>query len=162
MRGKPSLDPFDLLKAAKDLIEVNGGKPRQANLHRATSTAYYALFHTLAKSCADLMVGGTGALRSRPAWKQVYRALSHGPTKKACASKSLDKFPKEVQDFANMFTLMQAKRHAADYDPTTRSHKSTVLLDINAVEATIRDFLKAPTKDRRAFAALVLFKEPDR
>lgn len=153
------MDPHDLLKAAKDLVNAKGGKPRQANLHRATSTAYYALFHTLAKNCADLMVGGTGSTRSRSAWKQVYRALSHGPTKKACSAKSLEKFPQEVQDFANMFIQMQAKRHAADYDPTTRSKKDTVLLDIEAVEAAINDFAKVATKDRRAFAALVLFKQ---
>lgn len=108
------------------------------------------------------MVGGTGATRSRPAWKQVYRALSHGPTRKACVSKSLEKFPDQVQDFANMFVQMQAKRHAADYDPTTRSTKSEVLLDIEAVEAVINDFVKVPVKDRRAFAALVLFKQNER
>ncbi|MBO9100016.1 hypothetical protein J5287_12125 [Rhizobium sp. K1/93] len=105
------------------------------------------------------MMGGNGSSRSRHAWKQVYRALSHGPTKKACSHKSVEKFPKEVQDFANMFVQMQTKRHAADYDPTTRSKKSTVLLDIEGVEAAINDFMKAAVKDRRAFAALVLFKQ---
>jgi hypothetical protein len=104
------------------------------------------------------MVGGTGATRSLPAWKQVYRALSHGPTRKACVSKNIERFPNQVQDFANMFVQMQAKRHAADYDPMTRSTKSEVLLDIDGVEAVISDFLKVPVKDRRAFAALVLFR----
>lgn len=58
-----------------------------------------------------------------------------------------------------MFTQMQAKRHSADYDPVTRTQKSTVLLDIEGVEAVIKDFAKVSIKDRRAFAALVLFKE---
>lgn len=152
------MDPLDLLKAARDLVKVNGGKPRQAHLHRATSTAYYALFHTLAKNCADLLVGGNGASRSKPAWVQVYRALNHGAASKACKPKTLDKFPAEVQDFANMFVQMQKKRHAADYNPAARNNKSTVLLEIEGVEAAIKDFKKVPAKDRRAFAALVLFR----
>lgn len=153
------MNPHDLLKAARDLVECDNRKPRQANLHRATSTAYYALFHTLAGSCADLLVGGNGASRSRAAWKQVYRALSHGTTKKACSSPNIQKFPREIQDFANMFAQMQSKRLSADYDPFCRTEKSTVLTDIEGVEAAISDFKKAPIKDRRAFAALVLFRD---
>lgn len=117
------------------------------------------MFHTLARASADLLVGGSGAERSRPAWKQVYRSLGHGTTKKACRSDSLKKFPQEIQDFANMFMEMQTKRLAADYDPLHRSHKSTVMLEIDGVEAAIKDFKKASLKDRRAFAALVLFKD---
>ncbi|WP_240549473.1 hypothetical protein [Devosia salina] len=141
------------------MAENGSGKPRQTNLHRATSTAYYAMFHALARCCADLLVGGTGAERSSSAWKQVYRSLSHGPAKKACESKTLEKFPQEIQDFAYMFRQMQLKRHTADYDPTARTHKSTVLVDIDAVEAAIKDFAAVAIKDRRAFAAFVLFPE---
>ena len=37
------------------------GKPRQSDLRRAISTAYYALFHALAKDGADLFVGAAAA-----------------------------------------------------------------------------------------------------
>lgn len=159
MQGWEALNPHDLLKTARELLASNRGKPRQSNLHRATSTAYYALFHALAKCCADMLVGGTGSDRSGPAWAQVYRSLNHAFAKKACRTKALEKFPQEIQDFANMFVQMQSKRHEADYNPNARVHKTSVSIDIDAVEAVLTDFLNAPRRDRRAFAALVLFKD---
>jgi hypothetical protein len=39
--------PEDLLEQAKHLANRERGKPRQASLRRAVSTAYYALFHFL-------------------------------------------------------------------------------------------------------------------
>jgi hypothetical protein len=141
------------------LVASAKGKPRYSNLRRATSTTYYALFHALARSCADMMVGGPGSKKSKPAWKQVYRALDHGAAKNACLNGTLmAKFPQEVQDFANVFVQMQAKRHAADYDPDYKAYKSAVLSDIAAVTAVIDDFGNTPAKDKRAFVALVLFK----
>lgn len=158
MQEQQGLNPRDLIKTATELVEVADGKPRQSNLNRAVSTAYYALFHTLAHCCADMMIGGPSAVRSKPAWRQVYRALEHGPAKNACQNGDITKFPQEIQDFANLFITMQAKRHAADYEPNTKAYKSSVLLDIGAVESVIGGFQNAPIKHRRAFAAWVLFK----
>jgi hypothetical protein len=70
----------------------------------------------------------------------------------------MSKFPREIQDFANVFVQMQAKRHLADYSPTEKFYKSAVVNDLKAVEVAITDFEAAPLKDRRAFAVLVMFK----
>lgn len=135
------------------------GKPSQVNLRRATSSAYYALFHRLARSCADLLVGGEGAAKSKHAWRQIYRALNHGTACDACKQKNvLSKFPKGIEDFGHAFVAMQEKRHAADYDPQERFTKSEVLSDIAIVEQAISDFESQDAKDRRAFCAFVLFK----
>ena len=54
--------PGHLLQMAADLVEINPGRPRRAYLCRAVSTVYYALFHCLARSCADFeRLGGTSA-----------------------------------------------------------------------------------------------------
>jgi uncharacterized protein (UPF0332 family) len=152
--------PHDLLETARDLANSSKGKPKQAHLRRAVSTTYYAMFHTLARCCADLFIGGAGSGRSKEAWKQVYRALDHGLAKSACTNKAIvQKFPKEIQDFANVFVEMQLKRHDADYNPDGTVFKSTVLTDISAVEAAIDGFSNAPLTDRRAFAAFVLVKQ---
>lgn len=148
----------DLIKTAKELAGSGDGKPRQSNLRRATSTAYYALFHALARCCADSLVGGPSAQRSKPAWRQVYRALEHGFSKNACQHGAISRFPQEIQDFANMYVQMQDKRHTADYDPDAKSFKSAVMNDIAAAEVAIDDFTSTSLKDRRAFAAFVLFK----
>ena len=134
-------------------------KPSQANLRRAASTTYYAMFHFLAKTSADLLLGGDGADRGKMAWRQTYRALEHALAKKACKNSAMiGKFPAAIQDFANAFATMQEKRHDADYDPHVRFTKSEVLQDIVLVEKVIKDFSCERKKDRRAFCAAVLFK----
>src|SRR5437016_12616823 len=72
----------DLLRIADDLTEHGGaGRPRQAYLRRSLSTTYYALFHALAKMCADELIGVTQS--GSEAWVRVYRALEHGFAKNA-------------------------------------------------------------------------------
>jgi hypothetical protein len=117
------------------------------------------MFHLLARCAADLLVGGSGATRSSPAWQQVYRALDHTTVKVACRNQKLTRFPQEIQDFANTFVALQEKRHKADYDPLAQFLKSEVLVDIDLASKAMDGFGGAPIKDRRAFAAFVIFKE---
>lgn len=70
----------------------------------------------------------------------------------------LAKFPKVIEDFGNHFVTMQAKRHSADYDPYEKFLKSDVINDIDIAESVIRDVKTATQKDKRAFSALVMFK----
>ena len=124
------------------------------------STAYYALFHHLARACADLLVGGAGARRSEEAWRRAYRALNHGTARQACAQDALvSTFPRPVEDFADVFIALQAKRNLADYDPLARFTKSDVSAAIDIAAQRIDDFDTVAVKDRRAFCALVLFAQ---
>lgn len=114
----------------------------------------------LCRNCADCFIGGQKAARSEKAWLQAYRAAEH----RYCASRCKDRtviprFPKEIEDFANMFVMMQIKRVNADYDPSSRFTRSEVLADIDQVEAVIRGFMTTGKKDRRAFAAWITIKE---
>jgi uncharacterized protein (UPF0332 family) len=153
------VNPADLLSGAIHLIKRQPGKPKQADLKRALSSIYYAMFHTLAKCCADLMIGGQSADRSKHAWRQVYRALEHNFVKTQCMNqKVISKFPKEIEDFANAFVSSQVKRHSADYDPHYRVTKTEVLFEHAAVDEAIKKFNAVTIKDRRAFAAFVLLK----
>ena len=149
---------LDFLETARDLAASRRGRPRLTNLRRAVSTTYYALFHCLAGCCADMLVGGAGAVRSEAAWRQAYRALQHGPAGKRCEHKQkIERFPGAVQDFANAFVDMQKKRHSADYDPGAAFSKLEVLQGISEAENVIRSFGRVPAKDRRAFAVYLLF-----
>lgn len=152
------MKPLDLIASARVLIGSSRGKPSQVSLRRATSSAYYAMFHCLAHSCADVFVGGTGSDRSKPAWRQTYRALDHGSAKTACKDRIVSEFPQGIEDFAINFVTLQEKRHAADYDPFLCLTKSEVVAEIQAAERAIADFQDVPIKDRRAFAAHILFK----
>ena len=129
---------------------------------RAVSSCYYALFHCLARECANLLIGGDGSSRSDEAWLQVYRSLEHGQTKSRCMNKTMiRRFPKGIEDFSNAFVTMQQKRHEADYDPSASFAKSEVEADIILVEEAVRKFNQEPTTDRRAFCAYVLLKQRD-
>ena len=156
------MNPHDLLRAAYQLaLEPDVGRPRQANLRRAISTAYYALFHALASCCADMLAGSSRASRSQRAWRQTYRALEHGHAKNQCMNQSvMNLFPPEIQGFGEEFADMQALRHTADYDPDPESAfiRAGVLESIERSEIAIQEFENAPLADRRAFAIYVLFR----
>ena len=152
------MTPRNFLATAVELAGSNRpGRPRETDLRRAVSTTYYALFHCLAGCCADMLVGGAGSNRSRPAWRQTYRALQHGTVRQRCQRRDIiSRFPTGIQDFARLFSDMQSKRHAADYDPYTTFSKSDVLQNIAATAAIIALFNATPARDRRAFAVYVL------
>ena len=156
------MKPIDLTRTARGLTELSPRRPTQANLRRAVSTAYYAIFHCLASSAANLLIGKMGKRsleRHQAAWYQVYRALEHGMAKNACQQKQvLEEFPLEIRRFARSFVDLQQARQRADYALDGDYYKSDVVAEIDAAERAIRQFERTDVKDRRSFAAHVLFK----
>ena len=70
--------PEDLIAVALLYVELNGLKRiRQANLRRALSTAYFALFHAICHVVADQWIGENDAARSNDAWRQAFRTPEH-------------------------------------------------------------------------------------
>jgi uncharacterized protein (UPF0332 family) len=138
-------------------LSASARRPRQADLKRAVSTAYYALFGFLAKECADLLVG-KGKARKLPCWRHVHRALDHGFAKGACNEVANLKFPAEIVQFANTFIQTQEQRHTADYDPDSRFARAEAIAIIDGVEQSIADYKLASRADRLAFVVLVLLK----
>lgn len=149
---------LELIETAKTLASSTPHKPRQADLRCAVSAAYYALFHCLMRTCADSFIGVTGQ-RSEAAWKQVYRALQHGQCKDSCRKADQVGFPQGILDFANVFVQMQEKRHRADYHPSPKLFRGGVIEDIENCEKVIRRLEASRRRDKRAFAAFVLFKK---
>ena len=136
---------------------ANRGKPRQVFLRRAYSSLYYAMFHALANSCADMLIGRRGKASSKHAWVQIYRAVDHGYAKAQCTNaKILSKFPPDIANFGSVFVNAQIKRHEADYNPYIRFYKSAILNDRTIVQDAITRFLACDPKDTRAFASWVI------
>ena len=156
------MNPSDLIRIARQLasgaVGGNRGRPRQAELRRAVSAAYYALFHTFALCGANLLAGSTRANRSQQAWRQTYRALEHGHAKNQFNRNVIDRFPREIRNFGEIFVEMQRRRHDADYDPVERFSRSEVQILIDVTERTITLFESTAVADRRAFAIYALFK----
>jgi uncharacterized protein (UPF0332 family) len=149
----------DLIRTARLLAAASPKKPRQAELRRAVSTAYYALFGAMARDAADLLIG-RGRRHSPEAWRQVYRSLAHGPAKDACKQTRTLKFPMEICACADAFVDLQDARHAADYDPDRRFTRAETTRIILSSEKAIQALRAAPKLDREAFAVLLLLKKP--
>ena len=154
-------EPEQLLQIASDLAEINPRRPRRMDLCRALSTAYYAMFHCLARTCANRLAGRAGAVGNRPMWRRMYRAPEHGQARARCENVPLW-FPDEVREFGQVFSVLQNRRHLADYDPDYRVGKSEVTAAINDARTAIDRFLATPAAIRRDFAVHVLTKvRPD-
>ena len=145
----------DLIETARGLTELSPRRPSQANLRRALSTAYYAIFHSLAATVADTLMGKGRS----DAWHQAYRALEHGGARKACQNmRAMREFPPEIQGFAKTFSDLQSARQRADYALDGRYYKADVLAEIGTAETAIAWLEGADIQNRRRFAAHVLFK----
>ena len=153
--------PEHLLQMATGLAEANTGRPRRADLCRAVSTAYYAMFHCLARTCADSLAGRSRSVGNRTMWRRVYRAPEHRQARARCANMP-SSFPEGVREFGQAFSVLQRKRHLADYDPDYLIRKSNVTAAINDARTAIDLFLATPANIRRDFAIHMLTKvRPD-
>ena len=152
------MNAHDLIAAARLLAtHPRRGRPPEANLRRAVSTAYYALFHSLAECCADAIAGRRRANRSGNAWLRVYRALDHGTAKRRCNDQEeMKNFPPEIQNFAAWFSEMQRRRHIADYAPDADFDREETTQLITESENAIRRFDNLSTHHRHAFAVHIL------
>jgi len=152
----------DLIASARVLTSSarqSPGRPKQASNRRAVSAAYYAVFHEICEQAANVLVGGEGAERSEKAWRQVYRAINHGPAAQRCkeARNTEHGFPLGITRCANEFIELQAKRHDADYAPEYRVSVADAESLILRAEDAINGLRGCPLKDRRAFCVWLLF-----
>ena len=151
------MNPHDLMEVARGLAESGHAPAMQARLRRAVSTAYYAMFHYLAMSAADLFIS---TVRS-PAWHRIYRALEHGRARSACRqAQTMPEFPAEIRDFAKAFVVLQIERQKADYALDTPAYEESDVRDhIASAELAIGQFEQATVDARRGFVVQVLFRQ---
>ena len=158
-----AVSPRDLIGVARHLVtrgvSEGMGRPRQAELRRAVSAAYYALFHALALSCATTLVGSAPRVRGQLAWRRAYRALEHGHARAQCENRSgMVTFPTDLQVLGRQFVDTQQQRHRADYDPLVSFSRSEVLNLITETESVIARFENTSASHRRPFAIHVLLR----
>ena len=147
----------ELIGTARRLARASPRKPRQSDLQRAVSTAYFALFHALAKEAADLLVG-TGAARRDAAWTHTYRALEHGFARNACTEIRRLALPPGITGCALAFLELQEARHSADYDPNARFTRTEALDLIGIAETAIRAMRAESRLARKAFLVRLLLR----
>jgi len=155
------MNPTELIALARALVNgvIAGGifPASQTELRRAVSCAYYAMFHTLALSNANTLIGTSPADQHRWAWLQTYRAADHRPTRNKLSSASLGgRFPRAIRRFGVVFADVQRVRHSADYDPHSEFSATDVTDIIDRVETTIANFNQTPVDVHRDLAIHIL------
>ena len=104
------------LDNARALATLDKGRPRQASLRRAVSTAYYALFQALCATCASELVGWD---KPWDTFTPVFRAVEHRAAAQALSQIGLSASP-ELLRLGFAFNELRSWREWADYNPEPR------------------------------------------
>ena len=145
-------DPLELLALARQLSEEPAEPPpTDAQLRRAVSTAYYAVFHKVLRAAAERFIGADQ--QHTAGFTLLYRAFDHRHMKTTCealqATTLKDKFRRHLgrlsvstatREFATSSPVLQDKRHQADYDPSVEFQPPDVRFVIDVATATIEAF----------------------
>ena len=151
------IDPNELLDTCRKLAPQSADPPpTQADLRRAISTAYYAVFHTLAASNAELIAGQPQSSMSAYAWERVYRRLDHGRAQNNLRA-VLNLLSPSGEFFASTFIELQDLRQEADYDPNFSITRTRTRNIIAQAETAIRNFAQLTPEERRLLAAQSMF-----
>lgn len=127
--------PADLIDQPRSLAKSGRRRPKQADLRRAVSTAYYAVFHALSELAADRVLRGVSHDRLGLT-SLVQRSISHSNVKKAaawlsCAPGQIKGVVRQargngavnarLQWVCTRIVTLQELRHQADYDFSNQS-----------------------------------------
>jgi len=139
------------LHLARRLVRLDPRRPRQGNLRRAVSTAYYALFHFLIERSSRTLFGSTG---DRERFRRVM-ARAYGHSEMASVSRTFRGgnlpaylnqtlgsvvIPDGLKAVAICFLRLQDQRHLAEYDLGAVYSRAEVLGLISTVEQVIENW----------------------
>ena len=159
------LDPHELLRVARALAV--GPSPIDAELRRAISSAYYALFHATLQLAALRFVGAPHGHTA--AYALIYRGFVHGRMKDVC--KAIDRpilgqrhqtllqrtsVSPEARAFATVFVSLQDLRHKADYDPQIVFERSDAVDACDKAEAAAHSLAAIEPLELTDLLALLL------
>src|SRR5262245_9318957 len=163
------LNPEHLIDQADELATPPAtGAPRQANLRRSVSAAYYALFHTILTDASDQLVGR--GQRHTPQYALVYRSVQHRQLTDLCKNVVKAKVPDKYKPYlpqggfgpdllavAKTLIDLQGKRYSADYDPRFRVTASDASLTLQACRAALAHWRNVSASQRRLFILMLTF-----
>lgn len=150
-----SIRPEWLIRQAKELggAAAGVGQPRNADLRRAVSDAYYALFHFIVLACVESLMPAC------PEGDQLRltRHFQHNAIKQVCEwvvgpgaipervrhSLLLVRAEVPIRDAALAFVTLQERRHDADYNHLTGLTRPETLTLIESAEDAINKLTAA-------------------
>lgn len=162
-------NPEHLFEQAEQLLGLSASRrPRQVDLRRAISNAYYAVFHATLTAGADYAVGR--GRRSSAQYGLAYRSVDHRIFRELCkevqkttlTAKYLKHAPRNgfgsnIASFAQAVVELAIRRESADYDPLANFKRSDSRLAITLGRRALSRFQRASKARREAFLSLLLF-----
>jgi uncharacterized protein (UPF0332 family) len=162
------LNPEHLISQAARLVEPPpAGPPRQVDVRRAISAAYYAVFHAILIAAADTIIGRVH--RGTPSYVLVYRSIDHKGVRTICdiAQRPPTQryrpfvpdpgFGNDIHAFADATVALQEQRHTADYDPSGQFRTAHATRAIDLARTALRHWEAASETERNLFLTLLLF-----
>ena len=153
------IDWMELITAGRATLvpQPPATQPHPAAARRAVSTAYYAAFHALTASNADVLIGSPSDQLTTEAWIRIYRRLDHSHTREQLRQ-NRHNFSSDTRTFADLFLDLQNERHNADYNPQATFTPQTATIWLSKTQAAITDFLRTSQRERTSIAILTLIR----
>ena len=131
----------------------------QTKLRLAVGTVYYAVYHALARSNADLLVEPSEREGSASEWSRVYAALG-GDSAHELMQADFSRHPEAIRRFVDEFLAAHDQRLLAEEEPVVTFSAAEAEDWIQRSEIAIAEFLSVEPKQRRAFALELLPVQP--
>ena len=149
----------NLINTGRDLLnpQRTGQPPTDEHIRRAISSAYYALFHALAASNADALIGAPQDRITAAAWSRVYRGLDHGTARREL-QRHRQEFSAGAEIFADTFQDLQNRRHSADYNHNAVFTINQPTIWLAEAEVAVIDYLQVDRNERAYIAAVTLIR----
>lgn len=160
-------NPEHLFEQAEHLANPSVGRPRDTDLRRSVSAAYYGLFHAISLATALKW----SADRTSAEFALAYRNVDHGRLKTVCiaAKSKLSKeygrlagyeFGSDFRNVAEIVVELQELRNRADYDPQFSIRVSNARLAITRAKAAAEGFWhRVPAHEKFVLFSLLIFKQ---
>lgn len=163
------LNPDHLIEQAERLLAGSGaGAPRQVDLRRAISGAYYAVFHAIAAAVADDLVGPTR--RDSPQYALAYRSIDHRSVRAVCEElakatrpakyaryQPSGGFASDLKQLAAVVVELREAREKADYDSLFRATAAEATFAVEAARISLQLLKGAARAQQKVFLALIVF-----
>ena len=154
------LNPTALIDSADQAVNnaLPIGPSREA-IHRAISTAYYAVFHAICAINADIQHGVPTNPTTAQGWTDTYRQMRHGFAARSLRENLLT-LTQDAQLLANGFISLKTARETADYDPNRAMTVGDADFWIEEAREALIAMQAMTTADRQTFSNITLTGNP--
>lgn len=150
----------ELIGLARQLVAAPpSARLRKTQLRLAVGAAYYAAYHALARSNADLLIGASETERRLPESRDVCMALG-GDCVDQRLQDDFSSYPEDIRRFVDTLLALHQQRLLAEEDPETEYTVDDAEAWIEGAETAIMAFVSVDPAQRRSLAVRGLLQRP--